>query len=247
MTSSHESTSTVLPSEQQLYGTYRDELLARILPNKYDRVYAKDSGLLDMFYYNPETGEDGLAHMLAGDITVAENGAFLAQGFHHELSGIAAWPDATTYVDRSHLADRNAKGRQPYAEAPFNPYGGQVVVSGLAKYAIHRDPQTGEKRLQPARNAMYPYEYDALAVMQAVRIARESRDKSEDRLALNPQGQKVLISEGSAPLIDGTTPMRVRLVLDPETEKVMTAIPVLPSSPAMRLTPSDIDRHLYGA
>src|ERR1700742_3410986 len=64
--------------------TQRDLMLKELLP--YDFDYAKKSGLIDMFYYNPETGEDGLTHTLGGNLIVGTEGAKLVEGFHHAPS-----------------------------------------------------------------------------------------------------------------------------------------------------------------
>lgn len=71
---------------------------------------------------------------------------------------------------------------------------------------------------------MFPKEYDPLMVMQAIRIARDTRDSERDKVN---DGAKVIVTEGRVPLIDGETPMRVRLILDRDTEKVITAAPIV--------------------
>ncbi len=232
--------------------TSRDSVLRELLPYDYD--YAKEAGLIDMFYYDPKIGYDGLLHTLAGDLGSGEGGTLIPRGFHHEPSAEVAWPLVmtkngalrSTRVDREHLAELPSHKRKPYQEYPFEPYAARVVVDGLVKYAIHRDPQTGEKKLSPAKNSMYPNEYDALAVMQAVRIARSKRNPEQDKLG-EQNGLLVKMGEGTVPLVDGVTPMKIRLVLERATDKVITAIPLLPSKPgAMRLTPEEINRHVYG-
>lgn len=62
-----------------------EETLVSLL-GRVDYEYAKDSGLVDMFYFNPETGRDGLLHVLSGDMQKGPNGAVVVEGFHHEPS-----------------------------------------------------------------------------------------------------------------------------------------------------------------
>jgi hypothetical protein len=79
---------------------------------------------------------------------------------------------------------------------------------------------------------MFPKEYDALTVMQAVRIARQGRDRRNDRLAENGN----IISGGYAPMIDGKSVMQVRLVMDPESEKIVAAWPLVKFRGIMKLS-----------
>jgi hypothetical protein len=231
----------------------REHILRELLPYDYD--YAADSGLLDVFYYDQASGEDGLLHTLAGTLHTDHQGNAVPEGYHHEPSGEAVWPTTlvnneplpSTRVDRAYVEAMPSKRRAKYREYPFEPYAATVVVNGLRKMTINSDPKTGEKRLVSAKNNMYPKEYDALAVMQAVRIARETRDTTKDTDSTDNRGRPVVVAEGSAPLIDGITPMRIRMILDKETGRVMTAIPQTPQSPgSMKLTPEQIDHHLFG-
>ena len=232
----------------------RDAVLRELLPFDYD--YARESGLIDMFHYNPDTGEDGLLHTLGGETRTLANGGSVVEGFHHEPSADAIWPRVrdeqgrslnVTRVDRDHLAELTARRRQDYKEYPLEPYAAKVTVNGLAKYSLQKNPETGETKLVTAKNTMYPKEYDAMAVLQTVRNAMNSRDPGQDRIVQDVEGNKVIVSEGTALLMDGKTPMRIRLILDAETQKVRTAIPILSGSPGkMKLTQEEADKHLYG-
>src|SRR5205085_2908411 len=83
------------------------------------------------------------------------------------------------------------------------------------------NPETGQSKVEEAKSAMFPKEYDPLVVMQAIRIALQTRNRSADREVSNG----FLVGEGYAPLIDERSTMKIRLVLDPKTEKVIAAYP----------------------
>lgn len=227
----------------------REEQLHKLLP--YDFEYAEKSGLVDMFYYNPETGEDGLTHTLAGNVVSGEGGASLVEGFHHAPSGELVGPIKveetsgkvlTTGVDAEHVATLRSKKREAYKHYPLEPYRAKVAVAGLTKYAIREDTKTGEKSIAPAKNSMFPDEYDALAVMQAVRQAKDDPNGTE-YLSKDDRGQDIIVSEGNATLMDGKTQMPIRVMLDPATRKVKTAIPIINQRPGfMKLTAEQADQ-----
>lgn len=244
------------PTPEAIYPTAvrgREEVLRDLLPYDYD--YAKDAGLVDMFYYDAKTGEDGLLHTLAGNTRTGEGG-FISEGYHHEESGETAWPKVvdehgvarpTTRVDRSHLEDANSQERRKYREYPFEPYQGQVVINGLKKMSVHIDPETGARSIVPAKNTMFPQEYDALAVMQTARAAYENRDTATEQLTQDSNGDPVIVSVGYAPMMDGKSQMPVKLVMDAESLKIKSAIPVTKRKPGvMKLTPEQADELIYG-
>lgn len=221
----------------------------------YDLEYARDAGLIDMFYYDPKSGEDGLLHTLSGNLDI-EDGSLMPQGYHHEPSGEALAPLVQTpngqavretRVDRDHIPGQKAKRRKMYAEYPMEPYAAQVIIGGYRKLAINRN-EDGTKTITPARNSMFPKEYDALGVMQAVRIASENIDPEQTKYGTASNGQPVKIVQGEVPLIDGSTPMRVRLVLDAQTDKVLTALPMMSHNPGlMKLTPEQLMTHMLSS
>jgi hypothetical protein len=229
----------------------RDDVLRELLPYDYD--YALDSGLVDMFAYNPRTAEDGLLHVLTGE-SRATKGGVVVVGFHHEPSAPAVWPmvkvkgkiRSTTRVDRGRVQRLPSKERHEYREFPFEPYAAYVVIDGLRKKRLAKN-ENGNQQVVDVRSSMFPKEYDALAVMQAIRIARDSRKVSQDCNVANSDGRNVINAVGAAPLIDGVSPMKIRMILDAKDKRVITAFPLLPEQPGiMRLTPQSADYHLFG-
>jgi hypothetical protein len=202
----------------------RDGHLQELLGVDYD--YAQESGLVDMFDYRPEEGIDGLMHTLAGDV---ETG-----GFHHEPSGevlgTVTLPGGQEVpareVDRTHLEGANSAHSRWYAERPAEPYLAKIALDGRPKMQITKAPD-GTEHLMHTRNAMYPKEYDALGVMQAVKQAVNSVDESKSRESVDSYGEPVIVAQGEATLIDGTSKMPVRLILNGETKRVKAAFPMV--------------------
>jgi len=233
----------------------REGVLRELLPIDYD--YAQETGLIDRFYYDPDTGEDGLLHTLAGNLRTGPGGAFVAEGFHHEPSAELVWPSvmtedgnaqSVTRVSREHLEGANNDTRQEFREFPLEPYRARVAVNGLMKYTIHRNQKTGEASLAPAKNSMFPKEYDALAVMQSIRIAQDTRDRSKDISSKNVEGRDVLVAEGSAPLMNDEKQMQIRMIMDAETGKIMSAMPNVKRKPGiMKLTDKQAEQAIYGS
>lgn len=234
----------------------REAALRQILP-PLDYADAERMGLIDMFEYDPDRGLDGLLHTLAGDVSTGSSGGIIPGGFHHEESGALAWGEVRTNngskrfitrVDRDHLVDADAKGRRKYLERLGEPYLARIAIGDRPKYAAHEDPKTGEITLEAAKNTMYPKEYDALAVLQAIRIAFEGRDPANDRMATASTGQTVIVNESEVPLIDGKSAMTIRLVIDAATNKIKTAIPVIKKKGGiMNLTGQQLNSHItYG-
>jgi hypothetical protein len=233
----------------------RENVLHELLPYDYD--YAKESGLIDMFDYDPATGDDGLLHTLAGNTETGPNGAVLPHGFHHEESGRVVWgmvrdqagnERPVTRVERGHLETANNATRRRYAERLAEPYMGHVAIGDRKKMAVRRNPDTGEVSFEATPSAMYPKEYDALAVMQAVRQAYENRDRAFDRETVDHRGDRILINEGQAVLIDDKSTMTIRLVINPKNMKIKSAFPSgLKRSGIMNLTEEQFREHMtYG-
>lgn len=216
----------------------REEILRKLLPIDYD--YAKREGLVDMFY-SSERG-DGLMHTLGG----VQRGRHAA-GYHHEPSAEFIWPTShddglsrpVTYVDRTHITQLSIEEQERCKEYPFEPYAARAVVNGRLK----QQPKVDKGVQEPNNTTMYPKEYDALAVMQAIRIARDTRDKSKDCL-VGQSGRQVIRATGSAPLIDGKTTMEITMILRLDTEQVITAYPRIDEHGLMRLAPEEVAGHL---
>jgi hypothetical protein len=83
---------------------------------------------------------------------------------------------------------------------------------------------------------MFPSDYDALAVMQAIRIARDTRDTSRDKIIeATGSSRAVIRTEGKVPLIDGKSFMTIKFILDKDSGKVITAFPKIRDKPIMGL------------
>lgn len=239
-----ETTNRLSQEQRELAYAQRDEALKALLdpsPNgepmdhhpNYE--FAKDSGLLDIFYFDPETGEDGLRHILEGDVRHGENGAREVAGYHHEPS--AQGPD--TFVDYEALSKKNSRGMRDYKRFPFSPYNAPVVIKGYAKSVLQRR-EDGSFEEITSKSSMFPEEYDALAVMQAARIALETRDTRNDEKA----DKNLIVSEGFAPMLDGEHHMKLKLWLDADTGQLVTAFPIVKRSTSPSLTKEEINQHL---
>ncbi len=242
--SEHNTSVAVLPKEElaSAENTTRDAKIRALLGTDYE--FAKDSGLVDVFYYDAETQQDGLLHTLSGNSRIDQEGRVVVEGFHHEPSAdIGSFPVKGTRVDREHLEGANSSKRRTFAEQPYEPYYAKVEIEGRKKRGTITDKETGEKRVTQINNGMYPKEYDPLAVMQAVRLAKDERDKSKDQISETDQGREVIVSETLAPMLDGEHKFKIRLVLDRDTEKVITAMPY-PRPGIMKLSSEAIKQHL---
>ena len=230
---------------------YRDIALYELLGTDYE--FAHNSGLINLFYYNPDTGEDGLMHTLGGEYYVSQDGTRIPSGFHHEPSANVSWvydsngeriEKPTTHVDREHLKpeseESNAKHRKRFLELPYNPYSARVIIDGLRKMTHFYDPKTGERTLTITDNGMFPKEYDALAVMQAVKQAVEGRDKTKDVIDLE---RGTIVATGESVLLDGKTKMHIRMILDAKSGKVKSAFPKVRPN-AMKLSRQEIKASL---
>jgi hypothetical protein len=124
----------------------------------------------------------------------------------------------------------------------------------LAKVAIDDRPKMefttaadGSQYLAQTRAAMYPREYDALGVMQAVKQAVDTQDKTAARQSVDAHGEPVIVTKGEATLIDGVSKMPIRLILNADTGRVKTAFPMISGKNAiMDLTPDEMWRHATG-
>ena len=221
------------PSTENINRAHRDIALQNMLGTDYE--YARDQGLIDMFYYNPETGEDALLHTLSGDIIQSENGSKEVAGFHHGPS--SAHPD--TYVDTKPLEGKNAKALRNYRRFPYEPYNAFVVINGYPKRVL-RENDEGKTEFVNAHSTMFPDEYDALTIMQAIRTARDTRDKTIDK----PGRKERIVTHGEAPLIDGQNTLPLRLILDKDSEQVITAFPIALRTGVMKLSQTAIKQYL---
>jgi len=240
-------TEQIYGHEVKAYSGNRDAALRQLLGTDYD--YAHQSGLINMFYYDPESGQDGLMHVLGGEYFIKPDGTRIPRGFHHEPSAKVAWvydangkriEQPNTYVDRNHVKEGNKQTRRTFAEAPYAPYKARVVIDGVRKMTVDRDPKTGEQIVVETNNGMFPKEYDALAVMQAVRAAAVTRDQTQDEL---DETGSVIIANGEAPLLDGKTNMNIHLILDAATGKVVSAYPLVKPR-AMKLSRDEVKQNL---
>ncbi len=231
----------------------REAMLRDLLSVDYDQ--AVQEGLIDMFQVDAATGNDGLLHTLTGGVVTTTHGGIVPEGFHHEPSAKAVWPHVTngsgskpvTYVDRSHLESANSSERAKYREFPFEPYQGQVVIGGLKKYSVHKNAETGEAKLAPAKNTMFPKEYDEYMVLRSVKEAYDNRDRENEFTSKDVDGHDVIVAQGDSIMMDGKSKMPIRLVLDAQTGKIRTAIPITKRKPGiMKLTSEQAEALIFG-
>jgi hypothetical protein len=191
-------------------------------PGNYET--ARDSGLLDAFYFDPKTGQDAIVHILSGDTwTDSETGAQRVSGFHHETSTLSA--DTGANLERVAKREEEGKAKGKFDRYPYEPYRTYVDVEGY-------------RRDSP--NTMFPSEYDGLAVLQTIKKAWDTRDSANYKDASSPDNVMVDVD---APLLDGETTFPVRLILDRKTEKIISAMPLVKKQ-LMDLSDQDIQGHL---
>ncbi|HSX34237.1 MAG TPA: hypothetical protein VLF62_01160 [Candidatus Saccharimonadales bacterium] len=233
------------PAEQAASTPERDAQLKELFGVDYD--YAHDSGIIDMFDYRPAEGVDGLMHTFAGDV---ETG-----GFHHEPSGKVlgnvTLPNGEEVpareVDRSHLEGANSAHSRWYKERPAEPFLAKIALDGRPKMQLTKAPN-GEQHLMHTRNAMFPNEYDALGVAQAVRQAVNTQDESKARASVDSYGEPVVVTQGEAVLIDGVSKMPIRLILNADTKRVKAAFPMISGKKGiMDLEPEQMWAHATGS
>lgn len=202
---------TPTPETQSLLA--RRDLVAReLLGIDYD--YAKSRGLLDMFYCDPVIGEDGFLHVFAGMAYSNQEGGVIPAGFHHEPSSASE----DTYVDREHLQHGTSRDRKEHVERLYESFTAKTIIQGFEKGPT---------------SSMFPNQYDALTVLEAIKQAKESAPPPEKTSA------GLLVSQGEATMIDGQSKMRIRLILDSTGEKIVSAFPV--SSQRLKLGKRALD------
>ena len=225
----------------------RDEALRRLLGTDYE--HAKKIGLIDMFHYDETTGEDGLMHTLSGDLMTGSDGAQIPGGFHHEPSARILHEAnhredgvlQSTRVVREHAADLSPKTRADFQEFPYEPYKAHVVIDNMAKLTSF-NTDDGSTAFIEAKNSMYPKEYDPMAVLQGIRIARDHIDPA----SIRETGQDSIRADGYVPMLDGRTEMRIRLVMDKQSGKILSAYPNSRAG-SMKLSESEVAHHLFAS
>ncbi len=205
--------------------------------------HAVEDGLLDAFYYDPETGDDAIVHILQGDIR-QRNGAQEIAGFHHEASSRSD----DTHAETDLGAVRSNK-RAEFIRRPFEPYSvNQVAIRGFAKVVLSRDKVTGKVTQENSKSSMFPEEYDALSVLKTIHSAREEAlgwaADNPDEEVFKDGRDNTLVGIGYATMLDGKTMLPIRLILDKKTQKIKTAIPMTKRGGRMNLTSGQINRHL---
>lgn len=194
----------------------------------YNFDYARDSGLIDEFAYDPAEGYDGLMHVLTGNVH-NQQGRRSVGGFHINHDPDYVGTVYGSYEDNGQVKEMTSKHRRQYVVRPFEPRKSRVVVGGFEKTEVTHD-KNGIPRVAVVGSTMFPKEYDPITAMQAIRIAKQTRDRSLDE----PKGSKI-IARGAAPMIDGRTQMEIFLVLTPD-EKVITAYPRVKEAGYMKLS-----------
>jgi hypothetical protein len=247
--------------EQQDQEEARDQVLTEdqlrsLFP--YDHEYVRDSGLLDIFYCDKSKGLNGLLHTLVG-VTISDGyGGVKVEGFHHgpsaeALAPISPWErnrygDAvpmTRVTTQEEIPNPDAAQSKKYQHNRFEPENARVKVAGYDKVTLDTDPVTGERTLiRPVKNSMYPSDYNTLAVLLTIKAAYDGRDESADKVSRSAGLGDVLVNDAQVQLIDGKSTMKIRLVMDPTTKKIHTAIPVV--KPVMNLSEDGVERVLTG-
>lgn len=217
----------------------RDQKLQELLGTDYE--FAQDEGLIDIFRYDPETGEDGLMHLLAGNVEASPEGKLIAMGYHHgpspailQAAGLGGGDTRVLDIDTTPMG---WKERRNYQRDPYEAYRAPVEIAGLPKLTVSRNGS----ELKPVDNSMYPDEYDPLTVLRIVKFAHDNRDVSQDTIVERPGGFRI-VNNATAPMLDGEHQMKIRLVMD-ESGKIITAIPNQRTN-IMKLTRTDVKQHL---
>lgn len=196
----------------------RDETLERLFGDDYKLGRALDERF---FHRCPRTGRDALVHILGGEIVSNT----LVGGFHHEPSAPAIWGGIAEHdTPPTHVMLTDA-GEHPATDFG-KPYAAHVVIGGIRKTSLRRNGQ-GKTTLVPAANTMFPLDHTPLDVVRSVLTAYKNRDTSQEQLHLHPRVGARVETYGTAPLHDGTL-MDIKMILDFETDKIITAVPQLP-------------------
>lgn len=216
--------------------------------------YAADpanSKLLGRFYYDEATGRDALVHILGGEIKVSKDGAMVPKGFHHRASGEALWGHerkADGEVVPLTRVDQvvNAEGA-PAERQRMEPYVAHVAVNGQVKTMLRKTSKPRRTVIETGKSSMFPDEYDALTVMKAISIAYDNTDATKDKLQQVPGFAPLIMKEGTVPMIDGKTPMTIRMFIDQASQKIVAAMPLLKGQQSMNLSENDMWHYLtYG-
>lgn len=213
----------------------RNAILSQLFGTDLD--YAKDSGLIDAFVYDPkEGGYDGILHTLIGD----EYGGFHSESAVRLLNENPKTASLVrgTAVDRAHLIGKPSSKARDFVERPFEPYLARVEVNGKPKVTL-----TPEGNVRGINNSMYPKEYDPLATLQGVVHAWRHRDIYKDELRPSPFGD-VVHNLGKLPLLDGVAEAPITLWMNPSSSKIVTAFPQSDRRGFMRLTEEQARHHL---
>lgn len=187
---------------RELLDPTADGLPANASPN-YE--YARDSGLIDLFYYDPVSGDDGLLHTLQGEVVTFDNGAVTAAGYHHESSS----RKLGTFVDRESVEELPSNKRRNFRDDPYGPYNAVVYVEGYRKALVQRHPKTGQVLRVHSGSTMFPREYDALAVMQAARLGLEGANLEHGK----EKAERFIVVDGEAPSLHPDKPIPLRYFL----------------------------------
>lgn len=211
--------------------TERERSLRDLMGTDYE--YAVNSGLLDIFEYDAESHEDAVMHILTGEIEHI-NDTLVPGGFHLE----SASQSPQTYVEREHLSQKKAREARKFKEVPFNPYMARVVIGGLHKVNVKYDSETGKRMTIPLNNGMFPKEYDSLAVLQTIKLAYENIDTEKVK-----DSGDILSVDSEVPMLDGETMMTIRMLLNRESGKIISAFPKVGES-RMKLNREEIKNYL---
>ncbi len=226
-------------SEAQLHEAFpRDARLTELFGT--DLEFLTQNGDLDLFYIDEDRNFDGLMHTLIGDKRGGFHSESAAQilGLNHPTNA------KKTMVERTHLRKKSTKEKRGFKERQFEPFAARVVIDGVKKLKTMQPNSDNNKN--EVRNSMYPSEYDPTSIVRAVSTAYRNRDKDKDELKPTADGDVVVNNTGWVLMLDGVTPMKIRLVLNPDTEKIVTASPIVERSGYMNLDYEDVDQHLYG-
>lgn len=222
-------------------GQEREAMLRKLLPYDYD--YAKDSGLLDFFYYDPATGRDALTHILGGEVRTNKVGVPVPSGFHHEPSVPHIWdgPNASGHYPTYTVETPE----EPLDHHPMQPYSAPVVIGGIFKRGVRYE--NGGPTYVAAENSFFPREFDSLAVMQSLKHAYDNRDTTKDQLHVGrgvTDFEPRYVSWGNVPLLNGLGSMSVKMVMHFEEERLLTAMPKITPESQMNLTEDQMWAHL---
>lgn len=222
----------------------RELVLRRLLGVDYEEAV---ESLIGRFWYDPETGEDAIVHILSGNIRVV-NGVPFPGGFHHVPSAELMWPfvkdeESGEVVCTTRVVDTN--GRENLY--PAEPFFAQVVIGGTKKMLTKRPKKSGGvTRVVPAENTIFPMAYDAYAVLKAIVIALDNRDCSRDELRVvrhhSGEEQARAVYWGRVPMIDGESEMTIKIVTDLLSDKIITAMPIPSETKSLLLREDDMWR-----